>query len=387
MIERILLKRLKEAAQGYPVVAVVGPRQSGKTTLVKATFPQMPYVSLETPDDRAFALDDPRRFLNQFPDGAIIDEVQRVPELFSYIQTIVDQRDKPGMFVLTGSQNFALTEKITQSLAGRVSMHTLLPLATAELRHAGQEPALLDELLFNGCYPRLYDKGLAPTAWLANYVQTYIERDVRQLRNIGDLATFDRFVRMCAARTGQLLNLSALGDDCGINHNTAKAWISILEASFILFRLPPHHRNFNKRLRKSPKLYFYDSGLACYLLGVRRAEELAIHPSRGALFETFIMSELRKRQLNEGLFSTLHFWQDKLGREVDCLIDRGLELTPVEIKAGQTISDDYFKNLEYWNRLAGNDPSNAYLIYAGRDSSQRKQAHVLSWHDLADVPL
>lgn len=387
MLKRILEKRLRAAVRKYPVTAVVGPRQSGKTTLVRRAFPKLAYASLETPDTRTFALEDPRRFLARFPNGVIIDEAQRVPELFSYIQTIVDERKRTGLFILTGSQHFSFMEKISQSLAGRVSILKLMPFSMDELRRAKKLPRSLDRLMFSGGYPRIYDKRLDPTDWLQSYVETYLDRDVRQIKNVGDLSSFHRFIRMAAHRSGQLLNLSSLAGDCGITHNTAKAWISILEASFLIFLLQPHHKNFNKRLKRSPKLYFYDTGLLCYLLGITKSDDLSVHSMRGAVFENFILSELTKRRFNEGLRSDLYFWQDKLGREVDCVIQKGELLVPVEIKSGHTIGGDFFKNLNYWRKLSGTPAERSFLVYAGDQSQDRRDGRVLGWRDLRKLPV
>lgn len=387
MLQRLLKDRLRAAVKKYPVAAVVGPRQSGKTTLVRRTFPRKAYVSLENPDTRAFALEDPRRFLGRYPRGVILDEAQRAPDLFSYIQTIADESGREGLFILTGSQHFGFMEKVTQSLAGRVSILKLLPFSVEELRHGRKLPPALDDVLFTGGYPRIYHKRLDPTDWLQGYVETYLDRDVRQIKNVGDLSIFHRFLRMTAHRCGRLLNLSSLAIDCGITHNTAKAWLSILEASFLIFLLPSHHRNFNKRLKKSPKLYFYDTGLLCFLLGITGSEELAVHAMRGAVFESFVLSELMKHRWNRGLHYDLYFWQDKLGREVDCIIEKGQRVTPVEIKSGQTIGADFFQNLNYWRNLARCGPENAFLVYAGRQSQNRRDGHVLGWKDLHKLPV
>lgn len=372
---------LLQKASYYPVVAITGPRQSGKSTLAKTLFSHKPYCSLEDLDNRQFAISDPRGFLSQFPQGAILDEVQHCPELFSYLQTRVDTQDEMGLFILTGSQQFGLAEKITQSLAGRVGFVQLLPFTLTELQTANCVPMALESLLFAGFYPPIYKRNMDPATWLSDYVMTYVERDVRQLTHIQDLRTFHRFLQMCAARTGQLLNLSNLASDCGITHNTAKAWISVLEASYILFLLQPHHRNFNKRLVKTPKLYFYDTGLACLLAGIQNSTQLITHPMRGALFETWAISELVKNRFNQGLLSNLYFWRDSQGHEVDVLIEQGDLLIPVEIKSGQTIASDYFAGLQYWQNLSGQN-SNAWLIYAGDASQQRTQADILSWQDV-----
>lgn len=386
MIERELKSSFLGAAKGMPVLALMGPRQSGKTTLARMTFPDKPYVSLEEPDRLQEAVEDPRLFLKNYPNGAVIDEVQRTPDLFSYIQSIVDASKKDGMFVLTGSHNFLLLERISQSLAGRVALHTLLPFSMDEISQTGRNLSL-DELIFMGGYPRIHDKELSPTAWHQDYIRTYVERDVRLVKNIGNLSTFHRFLKMCASRSGQLVNFSALGDDCGVNYNTVKSWISVLEASYLVYLLQPHHRNFNKRLKKSPKLYFYDTGLLCALLGIQKAEEIVNHPFRGALFETFVLSEIMKRFFNAARVPSLYFWRDKRDREIDCLIEQGSRLIPVEIKSGLTVSDDYFRHLGYWNRLARNQSGNSYVVYAGDGSHKRAQANLLSWREIGEIPL
>jgi len=382
MIARNALPTILDLAKGYPFIALTGPRQSGKTTLSRAAFPDKPYVSLEDLDTREFAASDPRRFLAHYPDGAILDEAQRVPQLFSYLQTRTDLDGRMGLFILTGSQQFGLLSGISQSLAGRVGMVQLLPFSAGELQVADKLPETIDELLYKGSYPPLHDRPLLPLQWHAGYVTTYLERDVRQLINIRDLALFQRFVRLCAGRTGQLLNLSSLANDCGITHNTAKAWISILEASYILFLLPPHHRNFNKRLVKTPKLYFYDTGLAAWLMGVQSADQLAIHPQRGALFETWVVGELLKGRFNRGLPSNLFFWRDNTGNEVDVIVDQGLTLVPVEIKSGQTITADYFTGLRKWLAWATVEAGHPYLIYGGDESQERTDGEVVPWREV-----
>ena len=374
-----------ELARAYPVIVITGPRQSGKTTLTRASFPDKPYVSLEDPDQRDFAKEDPRRFLSRYPDGAVLDEVQRVPDLFSYLQTRVDQDLRPGLFVLSGSQQFGVLSKVTQSLAGRVALVPLLPFSLEELQDAGREPNTLEEVLFTGFYPAIYDRGISPEIWYGNYVQTYIERDVRQRINVRDLSTFQRFVRMCAGRTGRLVNLTSLANDCGISHNTAKAWLSVLQASYIVHLLPPHHRNFDKRLLKTPKLYFLDPGLAAWLVGIRNAEQIEFHPMRGALFETLVVSELLKRRFHQGLTSNLFFWQDRHGREVDILIDQGQQLVPVEVKSGQTIARSYFTGLSRWVSLAGQEAGEPWVVYGGTERQSRSQAEVLPWREIRDL--
>jgi predicted AAA+ superfamily ATPase len=305
--------------------------------------------------------------------------------LFSYLQTRVDQDSRPGLFVLSGSQQFGVISKITQSLAGRVALIPLLPFSLEELQDASQEPSTLEQMLFTGFYPAIYDRGISPVIWHGNYVQTYIERDVRQMINVRDLSTFQRFVRMCAGRTGGLLNLSGLASDCGISHNTAKAWLSVLQATYIVHLLPPHHRHFDKRLVKTPKLYFLDPGLAAWLVGIQNAEQIAFHPMRGSLFETLVVSELLKARFNQGLTSNLFFWQDRHGREVDILIDQGRQLIPVEVKSGETVTSDYFAGLSRWVGLAGQEAGGPWVVYGGRERQTRSQAQVLPWREIRDL--
>ncbi len=385
MITREAEAVLKTLLQGFPIVTITGPRQSGKTTLAKKIFSAKPYFSLEDPDVRRMALDDPRAFLARLPNGGVIDEVQRAPELLSYLQSHVDADGRMGLFLLTGSQQFGLMSGITQSLAGRTAFVELLPLSMDELTKAGIAPESLDETLFNGGYPTLYDRQLSPGQWFPAYVTAYVERDVRQLLKVQDLEAFQRFIRLCAGRSGHLLNLSSLAMDCGVTHNTAKAWISVLEASYILFQLRPHHKNFNKRLVKSPKLYFYDVGLLCWLLGIREAEQLATHPLRGHIFETLIVSELMKKYLNQGKTAPMYFWRDSNGNEVDLVVDTGMALMPIEIKSGQTVNRDFFTGLERWMRLAGEQSHSPVLIYGGEDSYAHRGIDIIDWRQCGSV--
>jgi hypothetical protein len=379
MIARDAEQTIRTLLRGFPIVTLTGPRQSGKTTLAKALFTNLPYASLEDPDMRLAATEDPRSFLERFPDGAVLDEVQRCPDILSYLQTIVDADGRMGRYILTGSQQFGLMSGITQSLAGRSAFVELLPFSIPELDQAGQLPQAADTMLLKGCYPPLYDRDVPPSAWFAAYVTAYVERDVRQILKIQELETFQRFVRLCAGRTAQLLNLSSLATECGITHNTAKSWISVLEASYLVFLLRPHHTNFNKRLVKMPKLYFYDAGLVSWLLGIRTPEQVETHPLRGNLFETFIVSELIKSRFNRGERPAFSFWRDSNGNEVDLIVERDNKLMPIEIKSGKTLSRDSFAGLEKWCALAGDRGMMPSLIYGGSEVYQHKGVRVLGW--------
>lgn len=395
MIKRTLLPFLQKQARYYPVVSLTGPRQSGKTTLVKQAFPDFGYTNLEDPQQREYAREDPIEFLAQFPDGMIIDEAQRVPELFSFIQVMVDKTGKSGQFILTGSHNFLLMKSIKQSLAGRVAVVHLLPLSLAELQN---RPALdLDSIgitlpesnsekmidllstMHNGGYPRIHEKKISPGDWLANYVRTYVERDVQEVLKVSDLEVFGRFLGLCAGRSGQLVNLSSMAGDCGITHPTAKSWLSILETSFIIRLLRPHHRNFNKRLIKSPKLYFLDTGLLCFLLRIRSGDELRNHSQRGAIFETLIFSELVKNYLNRGIMPDLYFWRDSTGNEVDFLMEKEGQLIPIEVKSGTTLASDFLKGLNRWKIISGQQKLPSALIYGGNECQKRTGTTIYSW--------
>jgi hypothetical protein len=382
MITRTLTAKVVALAQKFQVITLTGPRQSGKTTLVRSAFPAMPYVSLEEPDIRQIALTDPRGFLANYPTGAILDEIQNTPDLFSYIQRLVDE-NRQAQFILTGSSNFLLMERISQTLAGRTAVLHLLPLSLAELA-PGAEP--YEDLIFKGRYPRIYDRDLAPTDFYPSYIQTYVERDVRLLKNIGDVNAFIQFTRLCAGRIGQLLNLAGLANDAGVSPNTARAWLSVLESSYVLFRLQPYHRNFNKRLVKSPKLYLYDTGVACSLLGIRDASQVTLHYLKGALFENLIITEFIKRNVHRGEVRPPYFWQDNHGKKIDCLLVDGEKVTPVEIKSGKTLSASYFDNLKYWRPLAGLPEDQGYVVYGGEQSLQTSAGAYVSWRHLERIP-
>ena len=377
MFPRQLQKTLERFARAFPVVAITGPRQSGKTTLARSFFSGLKYVSLEDPAELAFAEEDPRGFLARFSKGAIFDEAQRWPALFSYLQGIVDEDRSPGRFVVTGSQQFGLMAGITQSLAGRVGMTRLLPLSLAEI--PDERLGSLDEMLLRGGYPALYSGAVDPGDWLASYVATYVERDVRQVLEVRDLMVFQRFLRLCAGRTGQLLNLNALAGEAGISHSTARAWMSVLESSDIVYLLPPYHRNFGKRLVKTPKLYFLDVGLAAWLLGIRSTEVLDMYPSRGALFETLVVSEFLKQRFNQGKPADLYFWRDNSGHEADLLFEKEGRLQMVEIKSGQTVTSDYIQAAQKSIRFAAEEALAPWLIHGGEDTYERHGVHVMGW--------
>jgi len=367
--KRIATKKIQELAAQFKIIAVTGPRQSGKTTLVKDLFKHKPYVSLENPDTRRFAIEDPRGFLEQYKDGAVFDEVQRTPEIFSYLQEITDNSKKPGQFILTGSNNFLLQENIAQSLAGRVAFINLLPFSIGELYTAAGKVPEENNIIFNGLYPPVYDQHIHPQDWYPNYIRTYVDRDVRQIKNITDLIVFERFMRLLAGRTGQELNLTSLGVETGVDTKTIQSWIGILESSFIIYLLKPHFRNFNKTIVKRPKVYFYDTGLVCSLLGITSEAQLTNHPLRGSLFECLVVTELVKKRTNAGVPINLYYWRDKTGHEVDVIVDNGDTLIPIEIKAGKTINTEFFKNLLYWNGLSG--MKKCYLIYTGDELQKR----------------
>lgn len=380
LIKRTLEAVLRDSAKRYPVVTVTGPRQSGKTTLCRQVFPDKAYVSLENMDARQFAREDPRGFLAALPDGALLDEIQQAPHLPSYIQTLVDEDQRRGLFILTGSQQFEVATTISQSLAGRTAVLKLLPLSLEELGAQGRK-ASLDSLLLTGGYPRIWHDGLPPGEALANYVETYVERDIRQLLAVKDLALFQRFTALCAGRVGQLLNLNGLAADCGISHQSARNWLTLLEASYIVFRLPPYFANIRKRLVKSPKLYFYDHGLAAHLLGMETEAHANRHPLRGNLFENMVVMEALKHRLHRGQRSNLHFYRDSNGNEVDLLLTFGADLYPMEIKSGQTLNPDYFKGLRRFAALFPL-PLGAALIYAGAQSQDRQAIKARPYHAL-----
>ncbi|MCF7849005.1 MAG: ATP-binding protein [Kiritimatiellales bacterium] len=383
MIKRHLEKKLRQWAGQYPVVTVTGPRQSGKTTLCKAVFADKPYLSLEDLDNRSFASQDPRGFLSEIPDGAVLDEIQYAPQLLSYIQTLVDEQNQPGMFILTGSRQFEMMEPVAQSLAGRTAVARLLPFSYAEL-YGKEKPASVNHMLYAGFYPRIHDQQLNPTEALSFYTSTYVERDVRQLLAVSDLDRFETFLQLCAGRTGQLLNMHSLGGECGVSHNTIKSWLSVLQASGIIRLLRPWHANIGKRLVKSPKLYFLDTGLACFLLGIHKPEHLTGHPLRGELFETFAVAEAIKQRVHAGLDERLWFYRDSNGNEVDLLAGNEAALSAWEIKSAMTVSSDFFKGLTV---LAKNIPAlgSKSIIYCGDRKTKRNDVTLIPWHAIGKI--
>lgn len=376
LVTRTIENVLSIYARQYPVITITGPRQSGKTTLCRKVFSDKPYVNLEAPDTRQFAQDDPRGFLSQYPEGAILDEIQRAPDLVSYIQEIVDREPLDGRYILTGSQQFEVSNSINQSLAGRTALIKLLPFSLEELSNSYTIPTV-DELLYHGFYPRIWDKKLNPTQALRDYFETYIERDLRQLVFIKDLNLFQRFIKLCAGRVGQLLNLNSLANDTGVSHTTASNWLSLLEASYIVFLLQPYYRNISKRLVKSPKLYFYDVGLVSYLLGIENKKHIARDPLRGHLFENMVVAETLKYRLHHGKGNNLYFYRDSKGNEVDLVLTKGADLFPIEIKSGMTITKDYFKGLKHFSKVfPKNIPDGSGLIYAGEEQQKRTDVFV-----------
>lgn len=384
MLKRTLQTTLTQLASQYPVVTITGPRQSGKTTLCRTAFQDKPYVNLEQPDVRAFALTDPLGFLARYPDGAILDEIQRTPDLLSYIQPIVDARNIPGQFILTGSQQFEVMDTVNQSLAGRTAILKLLPFSIEELTNNGL-PLEIDRLLFQGFFPRIYDAGLDPVQALGAYLQTYVERDIRQLINIKDLALFEKFVRLCAGRVGQLLNLQSLGNDIGISHTTARTWLTLLEASYIVFMLQPWHTNISKRQVKTPKLYFYDVGLATHLLGAESELHVSRHPLRGNLFENMVIVEALKYRFNKGRRNNLYFWRDAKGNEVDLVVESGPDIMPVEIKSGATITEDFFKGLKNFSGKLPVPAVATALVYGGSEAQRRSTVNIWRITDIKEM--
>ena len=380
-IPRIMEKEIKKSSKEYFVVAVLGPRQSGKTTVVKKAFPNRRYISMEDLDNRQYALQDPRGFLETYGTDTIIDEVQKTPDLLSYIQTKVDKDQIKGQFILTGSNQLLLEEVLVQSLSGRVSLLRLLPLSLEELKNRPYEH--LNELLFKGFYPRLHTQDIRIKNWIDNYIDTYVNKDVRLVKNITDLEKFNTFLKMLAARVGQLVNLESLGNDCDIAQNTVKSWLGVLESGFIIKKIFPYYKNYNKRLIKSPKVFFYDTGVLCRLLSIKNSEELNTHALKGPLFENFIFAEITKYYFNKGSKPPIYYWRDKQGREIDFLLDENI-LKVIEVKSGQTITQNFFKNINFFKKIV-DDKLKSYLVYSGDEKLKREETFIFSWKEIDQV--
>ncbi len=384
MYKRMIINQLESAAKQYPVITITGPRQSGKTTLAKSTFVRKDYVNLESLDNRQAASLDPRKFLGQYPNGAIIDEIQHVPELLSYIQVIVDEHEIPGEFILTGSHQIDLHNAIAQSLAGRTALLKLLPMSLLELQQAGIQ-GTVDENLFKGGFPRLYTKEIDAVNFYQNYSQTYIEKDVRNITNVKNLLDFQKFMALSASRTGQLLVYSTLANDLGISTQTVKEWLSILEASYLIHRLPPYFENFGKRIVKSPKLYFTDTGLAANMIDIETAAQMARDPLRGHFFENLVVLELIKYRLNAGRTPGFYFFRDNHGNEVDVIYKTGNYLIPIEIKSSETFSEKLLKGVKYFQSLVSKRSPRGYLVYAGENEYEIGNIRVINYRNIGSI--
>jgi predicted AAA+ superfamily ATPase len=383
-IGRALTGETFETAKEFKIVCVIGPRQSGKTTLCKQLFTEKIYVNLEDPDVLLFAKTNPKAFLAKYPKGAIFDEVQRIPELFNYLQGIVDSSDEMGQFILSGSNNFLMQQNISQSLAGRVGYIELLPFSLSELEASNIQNKSLNKQILEGFYPDIIRKKSSASRWITNYIRTYLERDVRLIRNIGDILVFSKFLKICASRTSQLLNMSSIAKELGVEHKTLDAWLSVLESSYILYRLPPYFNNFNKRLIKSSKIYFYDTGIVCHLLGIRSVEGLQKSNYYGAIFENFIVSEIIKNRKNKEQFGEVYFYRDSTGNEVDVLIENEGSLLPIEVKSAIKIQKEHHKNLKWFQKVFRQE--GGILLYAGEENeSFPNEIEQLSWTNVKDL--
>jgi predicted AAA+ superfamily ATPase len=387
MLKRLLGNKITEASEKMPVIAVTGPRQSGKSTLVQQIFPTYKYANLEDPEQRKFAIEDPKGFLFNQGERTIIDEIQHAPDLLSYIQVTVDREKIPGQFVISGSQNLLLMESISQSLAGRVAIFHLLPFSLEEIRETAFALPSYEDYILKGFYPRIYDLDLAPTSWLLDYTQTYVERDLRQILNVSDLGVFQQFLEICAGRVGQLVNFSEMGNLIGVSYQTIKKWLSVLQTSFIVHLLRPYHKNYNKRIVKTPKLYFYDTGLACALMSIRSVTDLNHHFAKGALFENFVINEILKNHFNRNIRPRVYFWNASGSFELDLLLDKGQTLCPIEIKSARTINSHFFSSLKSFQSISGALPEDSYLVYGGEEVQRRSLASVLGWNHLEEITL
>ncbi|MDP5141049.1 MAG: ATP-binding protein [Spirosomaceae bacterium] len=383
MISRQILSKILSLKEKFPIIAVTGPRQSGKTTLLKAAFPDYTYVSLEDPDVRDFALNDPKGFLKIYKEKVIFDEVQRTPLLFSYLQTIVDETRQMGQFILSGSQNFQLLRNITQSLAGRVALFKLLPFDFSELSTENLLSSNYTEAAFKGFYPALFDRNISSSDFYLNYLETYVERDITELIQLRETQQFRLFLGLCASRVGQLINLSSLANECNISQPTAKSWLAILESSYIVFQLQPYFKNFGKRIVKSTKIYFYDTGLLCYLLSIIDSESLMLNSLKGNIFENLVIAEMKKQNNHQYLHHDFYFWRDSNGREVDLVIPGATGMNIYEIKASETIISKQLKGLNYFQEMAKESVLSKTVIYGGNESQQRSDFNVTAWQEIS----
>ncbi len=385
MIKREISSYIKILSNQYPVITITGPRQSGKTTLAKAIFNKKKYINLEDLEERVFAQSDPKGFLKKIPDGAILDEIQYVPHLVSYIQTIVDTKQINGMFILTGSQQFEIVNSINQSLAGRTALIKLLPFSLSELKNQ-YNYSDIDEIIFRGFYPRIYDQNLNPCQAYGDYIETYIERDLRKLINIKNISIFQKFLKLCAGRIGQILNLNSLSNDLGVSHTTIRQWITVLQASYIVFLLEPYYKNIRKRLIKSPKLYFYDTGLASFLLGIEKKSYLETHPLRGNLYENLVIMEVLKQRYNKGKRNNLNFYRDKTGNEIDLIYNIAQHIIPIEIKSSETISKDFFKGFKsIEDGLGAENIYKKILVYGGDREEKRNNIYISNIYKICSL--
>jgi predicted AAA+ superfamily ATPase len=381
MFSRAITPVFEKALKKYKTITLIGPRQSGKTTLAKSVGGDFEYYSLENPEHRRRSIEDPNGFLSSIKKNVIIDEVQKNPELLSYLQEILDDQRDRRKFILTGSNSLLLSDKVSQSLAGRSRILHILPLLRKEIP-SSLRPENIYETLFKGAYPRIFNENLEAHDWYGDYVQTYLEKDVRSLINIDNMAQFDRFLRLTASRAGQLTNFSSLGSDLGVSTPTAQTWFSVLQASYITFTLNPHFNNFGKRITKASKIYFFDTGLLCYLLRIQSSDQLHLHPLAGAIFENWVIAEYYKHYLSQGKEAPIYFWRDQHGHEIDLILDKSSFLFPIEIKLSQTFQSEFVENIFWFNKLQVQDQGQ--LVYGGNKSFNYQNLDVTSWKEFSE---